>query len=75
MIIEMTGSPKPRWATKELFLEEANKHVEVKAGKLTKATDFLICSDYADTSSKMKKAEELGVKIITYSDFIKEIIK
>ena len=39
-------------------------------GSVSSKTDFLICNDTASTSSKMKKAKELGVEVITEEEFI-----
>lgn len=40
-------------------------------GGVSAQTDFLICNDTASTSSKMKKAKELGVEVITEEEFIR----
>lgn len=39
-------------------------------GSVTKNTDYLINNDVTSSSSKNKKAKELGVKIITEEEFI-----
>lgn len=42
------------------------------AGSVSKKTNYLICNE-ASTSSKAKKAMELGTKVITEEDFVKMI--
>ena len=39
-------------------------------GSISSKTDFLICNDASSTSSKMKKAKELGIPVITEEEFI-----
>ena len=69
---EMTGSPKSSgFATKELFVLHALTLNFINE-QLTKTSEYLITDNYSSSSSKMKKAQKLGVKIITYSDFLKE---
>ena len=65
---EMTGSPKPFFETKENF-EEYAKRFGFKHDSLSKETEFLLTDSYDSNSSKMKKAEKLNIKIITYEDF------
>jgi NAD-dependent DNA ligase len=72
-IYEMTGSPKPHFKTKAEFTDFAKKHNLVH-GKLNKDADYLITDSYSSTSSKMKKAEKLGVEVITYEDLLKKFI-
>lgn len=43
------------------------------AGSVSKKTDFLLNNDIESSSSKNKKAKELGVKIITEKDFLSMI--
>ena len=58
--------------------EEAKETVEKLggrvAGSVSKKTDYLINNDIASSSSKNKKAKELGIPIITEEDFL-EMIK
>ncbi len=58
--------------------EEAKEKVEKLggrvAGSVSKKTDYLINNDIASSSSKNKKAKELGIPIITEEDFL-EMIK
>lgn len=66
---EMTGSPKGSgYAVKKEFLEVAEtkgfKHGSLKAG-----TDLLVTDSMTSNSSKMKKAEKLGIETITYETF------
>jgi NAD-dependent DNA ligase len=64
---EMTGS----WAdgTKAEFEEAVKSFAE--ATKLTKETNYLVCEDTQGSSSKIAKANKLGVTVITYEDFLK----
>jgi DNA ligase (NAD+) len=52
---------------------ELKKDIELNGGKvsgsLSKNTDYLICGENA--GSKLKKAEDLNVNIISYDDYIK----
>lgn len=71
--IEMTGSVNiPEASTKAEFLKLFSN---VEHVKLTKDTDYLITDYLSSTSSKMKKAQKLGVKTITYFDFLKNNVK
>ena len=49
-------------------------YVESEGGKVTgsvsKSTDFLINNDVSSTSGKNRKAQELGVPVISEDDFI-----
>lgn len=40
-------------------------------GSISSKTDFLICNDASSTSSKTKKAKELGIPVITEEEFIR----
>ena len=42
----------------------------VVVGSVSKNTDYLICNDKTSTSSKMKKAQELNIPIISELEFI-----
>ena len=54
---------------------EAKAYIEARGGKVTgsvtKKTDYLINNDKASTSSKNKKAQELGIRILSEEDFLK----
>jgi DNA ligase (NAD+) len=67
---EMTGSPKSAgFKTKEEFIKKA-KEMGFSHEGLGKGTSYLITDDYNSSSSKMSKATKLGVKIISYQDFV-----
>jgi hypothetical protein len=71
--IECTGSPKPYFSTKEVFLTEISEF-GFEHGKMSKKNNkvsVLCCSDLDSNSSKMQLAKELGVEIMTYEQ-IKE---
>lgn len=51
--------------------EEIRKHGGKTTGSVSKNTDFLVNNDIESTSSKNRKAKELGVKIINERDFVK----
>ena len=48
---------------------EIEKEIKSRGGEAVKSvstkTDFLVCNDQSSGSSKMKKAKELGVRVIT----------
>ena len=54
---------------------EVKEVIESKGGKVTGSvtskTDYLINNDVNSTSSKNKKAKELGIPIITEEEFLK----
>ena len=54
---------------------EVKEVIEAKGGKVTGSvtsnTDYLINNDVNSTSSKNKKAKELGIPIITEEEFLK----
>ena len=50
------------------FIEERGGHA---AGSVSKNTDYLINNDVNSTSSKNKKARELGIPILSEEDFLK----
>jgi NAD-dependent DNA ligase len=73
-IMEMTGSPKEfGFATKGEF-EKAVEPFGVVAGSLNKDCSFLVTDDLSSTTSKMEKANKLGVQIVTYGQLI-EMLK
>lgn len=43
-------------------------------GAVNADLNMLICADVASTSSKTRKARELGIQIVTYDEFFKNII-
>lgn len=53
--------------------DEVKQRIEdcggIVAGSISKKTNFLVCNE-ASTSSKYKKAQELGVSIITEDDLL-----
>lgn len=72
---ELTGSPKEHgFKIKGDFIKLAalNGYIHTK---LNKNCNFLLTDSYNSVSSKIKKAEKLGCKILTYSDFIKKYIE
>lgn len=69
MDVCLTGSPKPNWKTKKVFLEEINgrggtQYTDVKINN----AEMLITDDLSSTSSKMKKAQKMGIPIKLYTD-------
>ena len=54
---------------------EAKAFIEARGGKVTgsvtKKTDYLINNDKTSSSSKNKKAQELGIPILSEADFLK----
>ena len=71
-IFVITGSLehfKNRNALKELLEEKGAK----VAGSVSSKTSYLINNDAASASSKNKKANELGVPIISEEQFIKMV--
>lgn len=57
--------------------EELKQYIELRGGKttdsVTSKTNYLINNDNLSPSSKNKKAKELGIKIITEEEFLKEV--
>ena len=53
---------------------EAKAFIEARGGKVTgsvtKKTDYLINNDKTSSSSKNKKAQELGIPILSEEDFL-----
>ncbi|MBN1499892.1 MAG: hypothetical protein JW982_07050 [Spirochaetes bacterium] len=67
-LVGMTGKgPKGR---NELIAEIENLGYEF-TGTITKDTGILLCEDVNSGSAKLKKAEKIGVKIMSYDDFFK----
>lgn len=62
--IVLTGSPKEfGFKTKDDFMKAHSNYIQVDNLKLAK---YLITDDLSSTSSKMKTAQKLGIKILTY---------
>ena len=70
--IEMTGSPKPYWDSKDTYMSAINEFGDFKHEKITKSK-YLITDDSNSSSSKMITAKKLGITIMTYVDFYKLI--
>lgn len=66
--VEMTGSPKPHFKTKNEFLSQKFIKAVIHHG-LKSDTDYLITDGLNSQSSKAKKAAKLEVHIITYKEF------
>lgn len=70
IIMEMTGSPKNfGFNTKDDFVKEVAKYGVIH-GKLNKDCHYLVTDDLSSKTSKMEKAEKLGVKVVTYDQLI-----
>lgn len=50
------------------YIEDAGGSV---VGSVSKNTDYLICNDVTSNSSKMKKAKELGIAVLSEAAFIR----
>ncbi len=70
---EMTGKPSTHKVKAE-FVKEAKEKGYIH-DKLNKNCNFLITDSLGSSSSKMKKAEKLGIEIVTYDDFMDKYIK
>lgn len=69
-IIEMTGSPKSfGFNTKQDFINVVAPF-GIIAGTLNKDCSFLVTDDLDSKTSKMIKAEKLGVGIVTYGQLV-----
>jgi NAD-dependent DNA ligase len=65
-IMEMTGSPKDfGFETKSDFVKAVEPY-GIVAGSLNKDCTFLVTDDLSSMTSKMVKANKLGVQIVTY---------
>lgn len=74
-IVELTGSPKTfGFKTKEEFLKQIESF-NFSSGELKSGTFALITDDKTSTSSKMKKAQKLGIPIYEYKEFIEQFCK
>ncbi|MCE5312560.1 MAG: hypothetical protein LLF86_05350, partial [Nitrospiraceae bacterium] len=66
----ITGTlPLPRKDV-EKIIEELGGHV---ASAVSQSTDYLVCGD--DPGSKLQKAQALGVKVVSYEEFKKLLVK
>lgn len=73
--IELTGSPKEfGFNKKEDFLKLVSKFNCVHY-KLDKDCNYLVTDDLESSSSKMDKANKLGITILTYDKFIELLTK
>lgn len=70
---ELTGSPSTH-KTKAEFMNHVKDFGFVHKS-LNKDTKVLITDSYSSSSSKMGKANKLGVEILTYEDFISKYCK
>lgn len=69
--VVMTGSPKSAgFKTKSELLQKFAQLEDV--GDNVDICDLVLTNDLSKSSSKMKKAEAKGAKIITYEDFVKQ---
>ena len=66
----MTGSLN-YFANRNELKEQIEKRGGKVTGSVTGKTDYLINNDTASSSSKNKKAKELGIPIISEEDFLK----
>lgn len=65
----ITGSVE-QFKNRDELKEEIEKRAGKVTGSVTSKTNFLINNDNLSNSSKNKKAKELGIKIITESQFV-----
>jgi len=68
IFVEMTGSPKPNWKTKEEFLKVFSGRV-IHTGLNDRNCLYLLTDDYASTSNKMADARKRKIEIMSYEDF------
>lgn len=69
--VVMTGSPKSSgFKTKSELLQKFAQLEDV--GDNVDICDLVLTNDLSKSSSKMKKAEAKGTKIMTYEDFVKQ---
>ena len=68
-VLTLTGTaPLPR----KTLIAALEKAGWIIAGAVTRETAALLCSDTAATSTKLKKARDAGVPILTYEEFLAE---
>jgi hypothetical protein len=79
---EITGSPKEAgFKTKAELIEHLAGHGYIKDdlsgegyGQVPdRVCDLLLTNSYDSTSSKMTKAQKLGIRILTFQDLLKEL--
>lgn len=70
MVFVVTGSVNI-FANRNEVKSVVEKYGGKVTGSVTSKTNYLINNDIASSSSKNKKAKELGVPIITEEEFIK----
>lgn len=71
--IEMTGSPKPKWNTKQQFVEDCVMNgVNLRPVKINNA-DYLLTDDVNSNTAKMKTAKSKGIPILTYESFFRKM--
>lgn len=68
--VEFTGEPPEQFANKQEFADHIYQY-GYKQSSLKRDSDYLITNDYNSSTGKMRKAEEYGIKILTYDDFLK----
>lgn len=70
--IELTGSPKPHFKTKNEFLNvvEPYGYIHGKITKRNNTCDILVTDDTSKSSNKMELAKELGVEIMSYEEIV-----
>lgn len=74
-IMEMTGSPKDfGFATKNDFVKAVEPY-GIIPGTLNKDCHYLVTDDLSSKTSKMNKAEKLGVQIVTYGQLYNMVKK
>ena len=67
----MTGSPKSAgFKTKSELLQKFAQLEDV--GDNVDICDLVLTNDLSKSSSKMKKAEAKGARLMTYEDFVKQ---
>lgn len=68
-VLTLTGTaPLPR----KTLIAALEKAGWIIAGAVTRETAALLCNDTAATSTKLKKARDAGVPILTYEEFLAE---
>lgn len=68
----MTGSSPDKMSRVELSKILESHGAEIQ-GSVNKKTNILIAENISGSSSKLKKARELGVKIVTYEEFFENL--
>ncbi len=65
----ITGSLN-HYSNRDALIADIEAHGGKVSGSVSKNTDFLVNNDVTSTSGKNKKAQELGIKIITENEII-----